>query len=70
MSPDTFQLPSLGPRLRDLGEDIYLGRGIVLLRGLRPERFCQYDNVVIYKGVTSYIAPDVGVQGPEKDSLS
>lgn len=70
VNPETFYLPSLGRRLRQLGDEVYDGRGLVLLRGLQPDKFSQYDNVLMYKGVTSYIAPDVGVQGPEKDLLS
>ncbi|KAL9619092.1 MAG: hypothetical protein Q9160_006268 [Pyrenula sp. 1 TL-2023] len=70
VNPETFHLPSLGCRLRQLGDEVYDGRGLVLLRGLQPDKFSQYDNVLMYKGVTSYIAPDVGVQGPEKDLLS
>lgn len=34
-----FPLPSLAPRLAGLGEDLRLGRGFVLLRGLSRERF-------------------------------
>lgn len=37
---------------------VYHGRGFVVLRGLKPSSYTDEDNVIIYLGVTSYIASE------------
>ncbi|KAK3940280.1 hypothetical protein QBC46DRAFT_314019 [Diplogelasinospora grovesii] len=62
VNPRTFPLPSLGTRLTDLANVIHNGRGFVVLRGLNPDKYSNYDNILVYLGVTSYIAETRGLQ--------
>jgi hypothetical protein len=67
---DTFQLPTLGPRLRELSREIHYGKGILVIRGLQPEQRCLRDNILLFTGIASHIADQRGVQGREHDYLS
>lgn len=62
VNPSTFPLPTLGPRLDHVSEIIHEGRGFVVLRGLQPEKYSNLDNILLYLGVTSYIAETRGMQ--------
>ncbi|KAK0721968.1 hypothetical protein B0T26DRAFT_196719 [Lasiosphaeria miniovina] len=59
---DTFPLPSLGSRLGDVSKTIHDGRGFTILRGLEPDKYSSFDNILLYLGVTSYIAETRGMQ--------
>jgi hypothetical protein len=41
---------------------IHDGRGFVVLRGLQPDKYSNFDNILLYLGVTSYIAEKRGMQ--------
>ncbi|KAJ4300109.1 hypothetical protein N0V88_002778 [Collariella sp. IMI 366227] len=62
VSPSTFPLPNLSSRLVDVAKEIHDGRGFVVLRGLQPGKYSNFDNILIYLGVTSYIAEKRGMQ--------
>lgn len=62
VNTDTFPLPSLKARLVQASEVIHEGRGFVVLRGLQPDRYSNLDNILLYLGVTSYIAEKRGMQ--------
>jgi hypothetical protein len=63
MSPKTFPLPKdLSDRLRAISHDCYNGRGFCILRGLRPEIFTEEENVLVFAGVSVYVAPIRGFQ--------
>ncbi|PYI00276.1 Clavaminate synthase-like protein [Aspergillus sclerotiicarbonarius CBS 121057] len=51
----TFPLPTLHPILRTLSREIHLGRGFVVVRGLRIDNYTREDNIIIYAGVSSHI---------------
>ncbi|KAL1842469.1 hypothetical protein VTJ49DRAFT_5206 [Mycothermus thermophilus] len=55
VSPETFPLSTLGPKLRGLALEIHRGRGFAVIRGLDPDEFSPEDNVLIFLGVSSYI---------------
>ncbi|KAK0636572.1 hypothetical protein B0T17DRAFT_596036 [Bombardia bombarda] len=59
---DTFPLPSLGSRLEEVSRVIHEGRGFVVLRGLQPDKYSNFDNILLYLGITSYIAETRGLQ--------
>ncbi|KAH6632112.1 hypothetical protein F5144DRAFT_573093 [Chaetomium tenue] len=59
---NTFPLPSLCSRLVEASQIIHDGRGFVVLRGLEPDRYTSFDNILIYLGITSYIAEKRGMQ--------
>lgn len=55
ISPESFRLPTLGPRLGKLLNEIVEGRGFVLLRGFPVERYSVTEAAVGYLGMGSYI---------------
>jgi hypothetical protein len=70
INPNTFHLPNLGPKLTTIADKVYDGLGIVILKGLNPDKYSPLTNVALYTGITSYIAPQRGIQGREGDFLS
>ncbi|CCX30019.1 Similar to hypothetical protein [Tuber melanosporum Mel28]; acc. no. XP_002835447 [Pyronema omphalodes CBS 100304] len=68
----TFPLPSLGPRIIALSGKLYgdnNGRGFFILRGLEPRKYNAEDNVIIYAGVSSYVAERRGKQDEKNNCL-
>ncbi|KAK0714703.1 hypothetical protein B0H67DRAFT_489444 [Lasiosphaeris hirsuta] len=59
---NTFPLPTLGSRLINVANTIHNGRGFAVLRGLQPDKYSNFDNILVYLGVTSYIAETRGMQ--------
>jgi hypothetical protein len=63
LSPETFPLPEeLAKRLRTLTHGCYEGRGFAILRGLDPAAHSDEENVLIFGGVSSHVAPIRGFQ--------
>ncbi|KAK4152149.1 hypothetical protein C8A00DRAFT_35173 [Chaetomidium leptoderma] len=62
VGPATFPLPNLNSRLVQASDIIHDGRGFVVLRGLQPAKYSNFDNILLYLGVTSYIAEKRGMQ--------
>ncbi|KAF4468525.1 Clavaminate synthase [Fusarium albosuccineum] len=62
VSTDTFPLPGLKVRLASVAQNIHRGTGFNVIRGLDPTEFSPLDNVLIYLGITSYIAEIRGCQ--------
>ncbi|KAK4183083.1 hypothetical protein QBC35DRAFT_130317 [Podospora australis] len=58
----TFPLPNLGARLNEASDIVHNGRGFVVLRGLQPDKYNSLDNILLYLGITSYIAETRGMQ--------
>jgi hypothetical protein len=54
ISPESFPLPALGPRLKALLHELLEGRGFVLVRGLEVERYSRLQNATAYMGIGSY----------------
>jgi len=55
IGPDTFHLPTLGPRLKKILDDVVNGRGFVLLRGFPVNRYSVTESAIGYLGLGSYI---------------
>lgn len=70
VSKDSFQLPKLQKRLEDVADELHCGIGFVVIRGLEPRRYTTLDNILIYLGITSFIAPIRGVQDSSGNMLS
>jgi hypothetical protein len=51
---DEFALPTLGPRLQAVRQELLHGRGFVLLRGLPMERYALEDAAAIYWGIGAW----------------
>ncbi|KAI1490998.1 TfdA family taurine catabolism dioxygenase TauD [Biscogniauxia mediterranea] len=62
LSPETFPLPSLHAELRRLSDELHNGHGFFVLRGLRVDEHSREENVMIYAGVSSHVAPVRGRQ--------
>ena len=63
VSKDNFPLPTLGKDLEGLRDQVYQGRGLAIVRGLDPQKYADpADLIVIYLGVSSYIAERRGKQ--------
>lgn len=69
VSPYTFPLPTLGPKLLKLAVEVHRGKGFVAIRGLRPDEFSPEDNVVLFLGLSSYIGPKRGRQDEDGNML-
>lgn len=69
ISRQNFVLPTLGPRLIALGATLYYGRGFFVLRGLEPQKYSSEDNVLIYVGLSSYVAEKRGRQDEHNNML-
>ncbi|UPK97195.1 hypothetical protein LCI18_008130 [Fusarium solani-melongenae] len=59
---DTFPLPNLGPKLKEVSATVHDGTGFSILRGLDPSKYSTLYNVLVYLGVTTYIADLRGCQ--------
>lgn len=63
-----FPLPMLAPRLAEIAEELENGRGFLLLRGLRLERYAEDEINAIYYGLGLNLGQPVG-QNPAGDLL-
>lgn len=59
---ETFPLPTLGPKLNIVSKELHDGIGFAVLRGLDPKNYSPLDNLLLYLGITSYIAETRGCQ--------
>ena len=56
ISPRTFPLPTLGPRLQQLlDQELLNGIGFALLRGLPVQRYTTEQSAIAYLGIGSYL---------------
>ncbi|KAH8203937.1 hypothetical protein TruAng_001879 [Truncatella angustata] len=62
ISTETFPLPALHVELRRLSNELHSGYGFFVIRGLRVEQYTREENLIIYAGVSSHIAPQLGRQ--------
>ncbi|KAL2165507.1 hypothetical protein VTH06DRAFT_807 [Thermothelomyces fergusii] len=64
-----FPLPTLGPKLRELSDDVHNGKGFCVIRGIDPALYSVEDLTLIYLGVQSYIAEQRGRQDKRGNML-
>ena len=55
LTPDTFPLPSLAPRLRALRDELVLGRGVYLFRGLPVQRWDRWETCAAFYGMGTHM---------------
>ncbi|KAF6818422.1 taurine catabolism dioxygenase family protein [Colletotrichum musicola] len=67
ISQETFPLPKLHPELRKLSYELHNGHGFFVVRGLRVDEHSREDNIAIYAGLSSHIAPRRGRQDRQYD---
>ncbi|KAJ2995553.1 hypothetical protein NUW58_g1242 [Xylaria curta] len=65
VTQSTFPLPTLAEKLHQLSVDLHDGKGFCVLRGLDPKTYSPEENVLIYLGLSSYIAETRGKQDEE-----
>lgn len=66
----TFPLPTLGPILHSLAEELHNGRGFFVLRTLPVDSYSRENLVLIFAGISSYVAPIRGLQDKNGGVLS
>lgn len=57
--PETFTLPTLGPKLVALGDELVSGRGFAHMRGLPVEKYSNWDVCAIFHGLGRYMGTAV-----------
>ncbi|KAK3174876.1 hypothetical protein OEA41_002122 [Lepraria neglecta] len=60
VSRENFPLENLGNRLDKASDDIYEGKGFVIVRGLDPDSLSTEDFTIMYLGISRYIAEKRG----------
>lgn len=66
-SAETFPLPNVHSKLRRLSDELNSGHGFFVIRGLRVEAHTRENNIAIYAGISSHIAPQRGRQDARFD---
>jgi hypothetical protein len=64
-----FPLPSLKYELRKLCIEVHHGRGFCVIRGLDPQLHSPSDSLIMFLGLTSYIAERRGRQDQNGNKL-
>ena len=61
-SAETFPLPKLHATLREISNEVHNGHGFKVIRGLPVDNYTREENVIIYIGLSSHVAPVRGRQ--------
>ncbi|KAK6212664.1 hypothetical protein LQW54_005086 [Pestalotiopsis sp. IQ-011] len=70
LSARTFRLPQeLAGRLKAVSAECYSGVGFNIIRGLDPAKYSAADNVIIYAGIASHVAPERGFIDRKRESV-
>ncbi|KAF4485695.1 hypothetical protein FAGAP_11453 [Fusarium agapanthi] len=69
VSRDNFPLPTLGPKLDRIRQDVHQGKGFGVIRGLDPQKYSVEDLTVLYLGIQSHIANRHGRQDRKGNML-
>lgn len=67
INQETFPLPTLHTKLRDISREIHHGFGFKVIRGLPVDTHSREDILAIYAGLASHIAPTRGRQDNQYD---
>ncbi|KAK5662267.1 hypothetical protein OQA88_8172 [Cercophora sp. LCS_1] len=62
ITQETFPLPTLHKTLRQISHEIHHGHGFKVIRGVPVDNHTREENIAIYAGVSSHIAPTRGRQ--------
>ncbi|KAF2658093.1 Clavaminate synthase-like protein [Lophiostoma macrostomum CBS 122681] len=69
ISQSTFPLPTLHSKLRAISKEIHDGFGFKVVRGLPIDKHTREENIIIYAGIASHVAPIRGRQDNEFDGM-
>lgn len=64
---ETFPLPKLHSTLREISRELHFGHGFKVVRGVPVSRHSREDNIILYVGISSHIAPLRGRQDSSFD---
>ncbi|KAM5344758.1 hypothetical protein ACJ41O_010620 [Fusarium nematophilum] len=67
ISQDTFKLGKLHDTLRAISKEIHLGHGFKVVRGVPVDKYTREENMIVYAGISSHIAPVRGRQDHQFD---
>ncbi|KAM7191607.1 hypothetical protein V8F20_009214 [Naviculisporaceae sp. PSN 640] len=67
ITQETFPLPNLHRTLRDISQEIHNGRGFKVIRGVPVAKYTREENIIIYAGISSHVAPIRGRQDHQHD---
>lgn len=70
VNKERFPLPNLGAELERCANELHLGSGICILRGLQPDRYSMEENTLLFLALASYIGDQRGVQNFKGAMLS
>ncbi|KAH8895635.1 Clavaminate synthase-like protein [Thozetella sp. PMI_491] len=62
ISQETFPLPNLHRTLRGISHEVHHGHGFTVVRGVPVDAHTREENVIIYAGLSSHVAPMRGRQ--------
>ncbi|KAJ5993291.1 hypothetical protein N7451_009015 [Penicillium sp. IBT 35674x] len=62
IGPDTSPLPKLHNKLRDLSNEVHNGHGFKVVPGVPVDKYSREDNIIIYAGISSHVASELGRQ--------
>ncbi|KAI7776818.1 hypothetical protein LA080_004412 [Diaporthe eres] len=66
----TFILPTLGPRLEAIAQNLHKRTGFSLLRGFNTQNYTDEDNLIIFLGLGSHIGSQRGAQNKSRVMIS
>lgn len=67
VTQETFPLPKLHDTLREISKEVHLGHGFKVVRGVPVDNYTREENIIIYAGIASHIAPIRGRQDHQID---
>lgn len=67
INQETFPLPSLHTTLREISREIHNGHGFKVVRGVPVTKYTREENIIIYAGISSHVAPIRGRQDHQHD---
>lgn len=62
LNQETFVLPKLHDTLRAISREIHQGHGFKVVRGVPVDKYTREENIIVYAGLASHIAPVRGRQ--------
>ncbi|TEA20261.1 Taurine hydroxylase-like protein SAT17 [Colletotrichum sidae] len=62
VNQETFPLTNLHKTLREISDEIHNGHGFKVVRGVPVTKYSREENVIIYAGISSHVAPIRGRQ--------
>lgn len=70
VNKERFPLPALCSQLARCAEEVHRGKGISIIRGLRPSRYSAEENTILFLALADYIGDQRGIQNYKGAMLS